>query len=318
MGSILLPALVAGLVFVAILVLLLKYLSSDAAQRKEALVGKMSEDARQNSVLRDADNIKLLKETREPFLFSTLPGIKSTYELLIKTGMWEKRGIFFLATILIFAVVLFVFHTLGFPALLIALLVAYFLPNQYLKHRVTKRNAKFLLMFPEAVDMIVRSVRSGHPLNTAMRMITENMENPIREEFKQVIDEVTYGRTLPEALKRMAFRIGEQDVNFFVVVLSVQQETGGSLTEVLSNLSNIIRKRRQLRAKIRALTSEGRATAYILGAIPVIEFCLLYYTTPSYMEPFFNTLNGNYMLAAAAGLIIGSQFVIRAMIDIDI
>ena len=173
-------------------------------------------------------------------------------------------------------------------------------------------------MFPDAVDLIVRSVRSGHPINTAMRMITENMDSPIRDEFRQVTDEVSYGRTLPEALKRMSARIALQDVDFFVVVLSVQQETGGSLTEVLTNLSTIIRKRKQLRAKIRAMTSEGRATSYILGAIPVVEFGALYVITPSYLDPLFTTMTGNIILGAAIGLIITSQYVIRIMINIDI
>ena len=151
-----------------------------------------------------------------------------------------------------------------------------------------------------------------------MRMITENMESPIRDEFKQVVDEVSYGRTLAEALRRMSARLELADVDFFAVVLSVQQETGGSLTEVLTNLSNIIRKRKQLRARIRAMTSEGRATAYILGAIPVVEFAALLYLTPSYVQPLFTTLTGNIMLGVAVSLVVASQVVIRYMINIEI
>ena len=166
--------------------------------------------------------------------------------------------------------------------------------------------------------MIVRSVRSGHPLNSAMRMIAENMDNPVKEEFKQVVDEVSYGRSLPEALNRLAQRIDEPDLNFFVVVLSVQQETGGSLAEVLSNLSSIIRKRRQLRLKIRALTSEGRATSYVLGGLPVVEFIALYFVTPAYLDPLFDTIQGNVILGVAAGLILIAMWIVRAMVNIDI
>jgi len=129
---------------------------------------------------------------------------------------------------------------------------------------------------------------------------------------------VSYGRTLPEALLRMSRRIDEQDLHFFVVVLSVQQETGGSLAEVLANLSSVIRKRKQLRQKIHALTSEGRTTSYILGGLPVMEFCILYWVSPGYLDPLFATLTGNIILGIAIGLIVSAMWVVRAMINIDI
>jgi tight adherence protein B len=166
--------------------------------------------------------------------------------------------------------------------------------------------------------MIVRSVKSGHPLNAAMRMIADNMESPIREEFRQVINEVSYGRPLVEALKRMSQRIDEPDVNFFVVVLSVQQETGGNLAEILSNLSHVIRGRKKLKQKIRALTSEGRATSWILGALPIVQFLAVYFTSPSYLQPLFTTFIGNIVFGVALGLIFLALWIVRQMIDVDI
>ena len=104
-------------------------------------------------------------------------------------------------------------------------------------------------MFPDVLDMIVRSVKSGFPLNTAIKLIAENMEPPVSTEFQQVSDEVALGRPLNHSLARLAERIPEQDIKFFVVVLNVQQETGGNLAEVIGNLSGIIRKRKHLRMK---------------------------------------------------------------------
>lgn len=305
------------------LLVALKLLSSDESQRKQALLGRIMQDSKDNAAQMVGQEIsydQLLKYNpgdKAAFPYN-IPGIRQTRDLLIRSGMWEQRVLFIFSTVALFFGVTFMLHKMGAISIVIGLIAAYLLPRKYLSSRINKRNQKFLDMFPDAVDLIVRSVRSGHPINTAMRMITENMDSPIRDEFKQVTDEVSYGRTLPEALKRMSARLNMQDVDFFVVVLSVQQETGGSLTEVLTNLSSIIRKRKQLRAKIRAMTSEGRATSYILGGIPVVEFAALYYITPSYLDPLFTTLPGNIILAAACTLIVISQIVIRAMINIDI
>lgn len=320
MDNILLPSLVAGIVFVVFFMLLMRFTSASESERKKALLGQMmkeNQDAmeRQNS---DQD-LKLLKDMHsgDSFIYK-LPGVKNYCDLLVKAGFWEQRFSFWIASAFLFCVLSFALSKLGLFAFLIAGVAAYFLPTKYLKHRIDKRNLKLLDLFPDAIDLIVRSVRSGHPINTAMRMIAENMESPIRDEFKQVTDEVAYGRTLTEALRRMSARLGLADVDFFVVVLAVQQETGGSLTEVLTNLSGIIRKRKQLRAKVRALTSEGRATSYILGAIPVVEFGALYWITPSYLDPLFSTLTGNIIMGIAGALIIASQYVIRIMINIEI
>ncbi|MBY0355882.1 MAG: type II secretion system F family protein [Rickettsiales bacterium] len=190
--------------------------------------------------------------------------------------------------------------------------------SSYLQNRIASRNAKFISDFPDVLDMIVRSVRSGFPLNTALNMVAENMEAPISTEFRQVVDEIALGRTSDEALLRLSQRVEEQDVKFFIVVLRVQQETGGNLAEVVSNLSNVIRKRKQLRLKIRAMTSEGRATSYILGAIPVVMFLALYLITPDHLDPLLTTETGHMLLTIVAALIITSQVVVRKMIKVEV
>jgi tight adherence protein B len=166
--------------------------------------------------------------------------------------------------------------------------------------------------------MIVRSVRSGFPLSVALQMLAEQAEEPIRSEFRQVTDEVALGRNLNQALARLSTRLNEPDVRFFVVVLSVQQETGGNLAEIVGNLSMIIRKRKQLRHKIRAMTSEGKATGIILGGLPVLVFIALYFVQPGYLDPFFNDPSGRMMFAGVLGLLGLCFFVIKQMINVDI
>ena len=207
---------------------------------------------------------------------------------------------------------------LGPLSFVIALAVAYLYPLRHCRKVIRKRNRKFIDQFPDALDMIVRSVRSGFPLSVALQMLSENAEEPIRSEFRQVTDEVAMGRNLSQALTRLTTRINEPDVRFFVVVLTVQQETGGNLAEIIGNLSGIIRKRKQLRHKIKAMTSEGKATGYVLGGLPVLVFLALYFVQPGYLEPFFNDPLGRMYFASAIGLLVACYFVIKQMIAVDI
>jgi tight adherence protein B len=210
---------------------------------------------------------------------------------------------------------------LGFSwplALLMALLLGYLIPYRHCQKKVRARNRAFIEHFPDALDMIVRSVKSGFPLNTAIQMLAENTEEPLRSEFRQVVDEIQAGRTISQSLARLASRINEQDVKFFAVVLAVQQETGGNLAETISNLSGILRKRKQLRGKMRAMTSEGRATAWVLGSLPVFVFTIIYVMQPGYLAPFFNDALGATLLGVAVVLIALCIFVVKQMINIDI
>lgn len=199
-----------------------------------------------------------------------------------------------------------------------ALILGYYIPYRHCMKKVRKRNKQFIEHFPDALDMIVRSVRSGFPLNTAMQMLSENTEEPVRSEFRQAVDEMQAGRSVSQALARLASRINEQDVKFFAVVLAVQQETGGNLAEIVGNLSSILRKRKQLRNKMQAMTSEGRATAWVLGLLPVFVFLIIYVMQPAYLAPFFNDPLGIMMMGTAIALIAICVFVVKQMINVDI
>lgn len=204
---------------------------------------------------------------------------------------------------------------IGIPMGIFAMLV---FNNVYIGRRLNKRNEMFLTDFPDAIDMIVRSVRSGHPLLSSLKLISQNGRPPLSTEFQRVVDEVSYGRPLSESLRKMADRIGILDVNFFVVILSVQQETGGSMAEVLSNLSTIIRKRKQLNLKIKALTSEGRITTWMFSCIPFLQMAVVYFIKPDYLDPLFDTDAGVVCLIISLSLISLAIYIARQLCKMDI
>jgi len=196
--------------------------------------------------------------------------------------------------------------------------LAYFVFYKYFKGKIRKRNMKFINLFPDVLDMCVRSLRSGFPISAAMRMVAENMDPPVKGEFQQVVQEMEAGRSVVEALERMSRRVNEPDVNFFIVVLKVQQETGGNLAEVISNLSKIIRQRKQLRLKVIALTSEGRTTSYILGSLPVVIFGALYFIQRDYLAPLWETWTGNIILGISIGLVVSCLYIVNKMVQIEV
>lgn len=250
----------------------------------------------------------------------SLPVMREIYEAGLAAGFQNSMQTLLVIMLVTFGVVtsLGLLMHLGIIAPLLALPLAYAAPLYHCRKSLRKRNAKFIDHFPDALDMIVRSVRSGFPLSVALQMLAENAEEPVRGEFRQVTDEIALGRSLNQALARMASRVNEPDIRFFVVVLTVQQETGGNLAEVIGNLSAIIRKRKQIRHKIRALTSEGKATGWVLGMLPVFVFGALYFFQPTYLDPFFYDSLGRQLLAGVGVLLLACYFVVKQIIEVDV
>lgn len=246
--------------------------------------------------------------------------MRPMYEAGLQAGFQNDMQKLLVLMLLSFGIGTLGFYLLGLGPLsvLLALLLAYYVPFHHCKKTVKKRNFKFIDQFPDALDMIVRSVRSGFPLSVALQMLAENAEEPVRSEFRQVTDEIALGRSMSQALTRLTVRINEPDIRFFVVVLTVQQETGGNLAEIISNLSNIIRKRKQIRHKIRAMTAEGKATGVVLGALPVFVFGALWFLQPGYLDPFFHDPLGRQFFFASVALLVTCYFVVKKMINVDI
>jgi tight adherence protein B len=192
------------------------------------------------------------------------------------------------------------------------------LPFAIFSRIADQRRKKLEQQFPIALDVFVRGLRAGHPVSAALELLTEEMQDPIGSEFGLVVDEVTYGSDLRDALQNMADRCGLDDMHMFVVSISVQMETGGNLAEILENLSKVIRERASMKMKVRALSSEGRMTALILSALPVLSFVGLFLLSPSFYldvagDPAFLPGYVVLLLLYAIGF-----FWIRRMIDLKV
>lgn len=203
-------------------------------------------------------------------------------------------------------------------ALLIAVAIAFVLPFLILQRIAASRRKKVEKQFPVALDIFVRALRSGHPVASAIDLLTKEMEDPIGTEFGIVADEVTYGSDLVGALHAMAERWELEDMRMFVVSLAVQSETGGNLAEILENLADVIRARASMFMKVRALSSEGRMTGWMLTALPVITFVSVFLSSPQFYfdvaeDPIFIYGSITLLVLYFVGL-----FMIRKMIDIKV
>jgi tight adherence protein B len=166
--------------------------------------------------------------------------------------------------------------------LVIAATAAFGLPYLIISHLADRRYKRMEAQFPVALDVFVRALRAGHPVASAIELLTKEMEDPIGSEFGMVADEVAYGANLTDALMGMAERWGLEDIRMFVISLSLQSETGGNLAEILTNLSNVIRERASLYMKVRALSSEGRMSGWMLSILPVLTLLSMFAVNPGF------------------------------------
>ncbi|MBB6409001.1 type II secretion system F family protein [Mesorhizobium sangaii] len=167
-------------------------------------------------------------------------------------------------------------------AIIAFLLVGFALPLLVLRRARNKRIQKFAAQLPNALDMIVRSLRAGHPTSVAIGLVAREMPDPLGTEFGIVSDEITFGLSLEQAVRKLSQRVGFEGLHLLTISLSIQAKTGGNLTEMLSNLSSSLRERQKLRLKIKALSAEGRASAWIISLFPLVMFGILFIVAPSY------------------------------------
>lgn len=183
---------------------------------------------------------------------------------------------------------------------------------------IAKRLKRFTKLFPDAIDLMVRGLKSGLPITESISAAAREIEDPVGSEFRKIIDAIRLGQTLDEALWVTTTRIATAEFKFFVISLSIQQETGGNLAETLQNLSDILRKREQMKLKIKAMSSEARASALIIGSLPFIMAIVLSLVNYGYISQLWNDPRGLTMLAAGLGLIGTGCFVIAKMVRFEI
>lgn len=227
--------------------------------------------------------------------------------LLVQSGLHLTPGRFILMTTAAFmAVFLAVSYLRSWPVYVnvpLAFLLCYLLPLQFIRITRSRRQAAFTSQLPDALDVIVRSLRSGHPVPTAMGLVGREMPDPVGTEFGITIDEMTYGLDMSRALQNLAVRVGVPDLSLLVTAVSLQTQSGGNLSEVLQNLSKVLRDRFQLRRKVRSISAEGRYSAYGLTILPALIGGVIFVQNPRYYtdvwdEPLFKM--------AMAGLVVMS------------
>ena len=169
----------------------------------------------------------------------------------------------------------------------VGLLVGAGLPHMVVGHFIKKRGNDFTAKFPDAIELLVRGLRSGLPVTETLGVVSTEVPGPVGEEFKLVTDRIRVGKTMEDALQETADRLNTPEFSFFCITLAIQRETGGNLAETLSNLADVLRKRAQMKLKIKAMSSESKASAIIVGSLPFIVFALVYWMNPSYLGGFF-------------------------------
>ncbi len=203
-------------------------------------------------------------------------------------------------------------------AMIFGAAIGYLGSKFFLNFRRKRYQAKFLDELPNAVEAIVRGVKSGLPLNDSIRIVAKEVKEPVRSEFARVLDQQSFGQSMTEAIQVLYERVPTPEVNFFVVVITVQQQAGGNLSEALTNLSHVLRNRKKMKAKVKAMSSEAKASAMIIGSLPFVVAALVSLVRPGYLGPLFNTSIGLVWLGVAFALMGTGVFVMNRMVQFDI
>jgi tight adherence protein B len=328
-----LKALILGCTFGAVLLLV------------EVLVGWMANSRSEGRAInlrlrmiadgRDREQTMSLLRRRDSALPTGLPPLLKHFgqkfeRMLVAAQVTIPTGrlmlMILIAPIAIFFAILLVMALLGIPVALgrivmigtFAVVVGAFLPLMFLQFKANRTRKKMQDQFPTALDVFVRGLRAGHPIAAALDLLTVEMPDPIGSQFGVVVDEVTYGAELRDALQAMADRWDLEDMRMFVVSLSVQSETGGNLAEILDNLSTVIRERHSMFLKVRALSSEGRMTAIMLTVLPVFAFAMLFLMNPSF---YLDVADDPAFMPSFLGLILMyviGFITIRKMVDLKV
>lgn len=324
----LLPLLMLGLGAAATLLLLVFALSGPSAQRASArrltslrdrhLVSATGTNAMEAQLRRistaQASGFDLT-------LARLLPNQEQLEKRLAMTGKSWTLGHYGLATL---GIALAVFALLAFKgaplllSLVFGLFVGLGVPHFVVGFLIKRRVTRFTVNFPDAIDLLVRGLRSGLPVTETIGVVGTEMPGPVGDEFRAISDKMKIGRSLDAALQDTADRLGTPEFQFFTITIQIQRETGGNLAETLSNLSDVLRKRAQMKLKIKAMSSEAKASAIIVGVLPFIVFGLIWSINNEYMMKFF--LDQRLMVAGGGGLIwmaLGA-FIMAKMVNFEI
>jgi tight adherence protein B len=232
---------------------------------------------------------------------------------------WSNKQYYLISVALgLGAMLLFILIDAGiWAALAVAFAAGFGVPVWLLKYLKKRRENKFLEAFPDAVDTIVRGIKSGLPLLDSMRLIALESPEPVRSEFRSIMDTQAIGMPIGEACGKLFERIPVAEANFFGIVIAIQSKAGGNLSEALGNLSRVLRDRKKMKAKIQAMSMEAKASASIIACLPIAVMFLVYLTSPTYIELLWTHPMGRLMMAGSALWMFIGVMVMRKMINFD-
>lgn len=239
---------------------------------------------------------------------------------LAQAGLdWSRQRFIVISAVLgvVAFLLAFIFRWPVYLALGLAFVAGFGLPRWLLGWLKKRREQKFLREFPNAVDVIVRGVKSGLPLGDCIRIVASESQEPVRGEFRHVVETQALGIPLPDACARLFERVPLAETSFFAIVVAIQAKSGGNLSETLGNLSRVLRDRRKMQEKIQAMSMEAKASAAIIGSLPIAVMLLVYLTTPSYIALLWTEPLGRLMLAGSAFWMFTGIMVMRKMINFD-
>ncbi len=240
---------------------------------------------------------------------------------LVYAGLeWSKKQ-YYLISLVVAALVFvgaFVIFENFFASIVAGAVFGRFLPGAYINYHIRKRRDVFVTMLPDAIESIVRGIRSGLPLGDCFRLIASEAREPLRGEFRFIVEAQMVGLTLPEACEKITDRFPITEVRFFAQAIRIQSKSGGNLAEILMNLSKVIRDRKKLLEKVKSLSMEAKASTYIIGSMPFLVFGAVYYLNPGYLKPLWTTTPGYFILGYCFFSMAFGVFIMNKMIDIEV
>ena len=275
----------------------------------------------------DAVNVRLSTSysdiaALDQLIGNLLPRPELMRERLKRAAVRFSMGTFLTLNAVLGLIAFGIAHWLAFTPLLANVLigigVGIGLPHMIISFLIRRRQTKFLDAFPDAIELMVRGIKSGLPISESITNVGVEIQDPVGEEFRTITDAVKFGRTMEEAMWEASSRLDLQEFKFFTISLAVQAETGGNLAETLNNLGDVLRGRRQLKLKIKALSSEAKASAMIIGVLPFVMGGLIYLVNPNYIMKLFEDPRGHTLLAFGLGCFLTGIGVMVKMVRFEV
>lgn len=317
------PELWIGL---GLLVALVVFASGGRSKKEKARLDRVTQKKSQASKQTAAQSLRRAAPGSDTPLGQVLGSMHSIAKLrarlevagMVETSPQKFLGIIAGITVGVALLVMLIFGKPIYVALPIGVLLGLGIPHMVVGRKIKKRQLKFLKLFPDAIDLMVRGLRAGLPVAESFITVSKELPPPMGDTFGTIAQQAQLGVPMEKALAENATKLGLTEFNFFVTTIILQRETGGNLSEILNNLSDMLRQRHMMKLKIGALSSEARASAYIIGALPFVVFMILQVVSPQYLQPLFDDERGNRALMGACLSLGMGAFIMKRMTQLEI